>query len=267
MSRPVPIPLPKHPPWLSQVLVIRALLAREMATRFGKYRLGLFWMLFEPLLGALVIGLLVGRIAQRGVPEIPYPFFVLNGFLLLKLFTGPLNSSLKAISANRGLLVYPAVKPLDPFIARYVFDLMTAVFSFILFCSVSMWIGIELSLGGLHVLAAAYLLTWLTGCGVGLIFGVACAYYSEIEKVVPVLTRPLLFISAVLYPTSKLPVVAQGYLLHNPLVHTIELSRNALFPYYPAGMANLYYPALCALVALSTGLILFHNHRNYLAQP
>src|SRR6478672_9017278 len=124
-----PIPIPRHSPWTSQVLVIRALFQREVTTRFGEYQLGFIWMLLEPLLSVIVIGLLLGSLAGRAVPEIPYPFFVLNGKLLLNLFTGPLNSSINATKANKGLLIYPNVRALDPFIARFVYELLTTLFS------------------------------------------------------------------------------------------------------------------------------------------
>ena len=55
-------------------------------------------------------------------------------------------------------------------------------------------------------------------------------------------------------------------LLYNPLVHTIELSRKALFPYYNAGDSNIIYPAVFAIIVLSIGLTLFHGNRNYLSQ-
>ena len=266
MPKHQPIPVPKHPPWLSQILVIRALLARETVTRFGQYKLGLFWMLLEPLLGVIIIGVIIGSFAARSVPEIPYPFFLLNGMLMLKLFTGPMNSAINAIGANQGLLVYPNVKQLDLFLARFLFDLFTAALSFILFCAIGMWIGVEVSLGSLHVLAAGYLLTWLAGCGLGLTFGVAAAYYSEVEKIVPVLQRPLIFVSAVLFPTAQLPQSTQDVLYFNPLVHNIEICRKALFPYYAVHGANLLYPFLFAVVSLSMGATLFHNHRNNLNQ-
>jgi len=248
------------------VLVIRALLNREMATRFGEYKLGFFWMLFEPLLGVIVIGLVIGTLAGRTVPEIPYAFFLLNGMLMLKLFTAPLNSGLNAIDSNQGLLVYPTVRPLDPFLARFIFHFLTTVFSFALFCVIGMWMGIVISLGQLHVIAIAYLLTWFAGCGFGLIFGVAAAHYREIEKIVPVLQRPLLFVSAVMFPFTALPESIQKLMLYNPLVHNIELSRKALFPFYNTGDANLYYPAAFAVVVMAAGLTLFHNSRNFLSQ-
>jgi len=265
MSAPIPLPLPKHSPLVSKVLVIRALMLREMATRFGKYKFGFVWLILEPLLGVLVIGLIIGTIAERSVPEIPYPFFLLNGMLILKLFTSPMNASLRALDANQGLLVYPNVKPLDPFLARFGFELLTTAFAFLVFCVVAMWLGVRLSFDNLGVLLLCYLSTWATGCGLGLIFGVTSAYYKEIDKVIPVLQRPLLFISAVLFPLSTMPTSAQSLLLYNPLVHTIELARNALFPFYKVDGPNLAYPGLIAVTVLALGLTLFHNHRNFLA--
>lgn len=261
-----PISIPRRSPWVTQILVLNALLRREVSTRFGEYKLGFFWMLFEPLLGVVVIGLLIGSLAGRSVPQIPYPFFLLNGMLLIKLFTGPLNNAVNAIGSNQGLLVYPSVRPLDTFLARFLFELLTTFFSFGVFCIAGMWYGVDLSLSRLDVVLAAYLLVWLNGCGLGLIFGVASAYHPEVDKVLMILQRPLLFVSAVLFPLSAMPATAQEMLLWNPVVHCIELSRNALFPYYSPGASNLFYPAVAAVITVSLGLTFFHGARHHLSQ-
>jgi capsular polysaccharide transport system permease protein len=261
-----PITIPKRSPWTSQVLVLRALLRRVVVSRFGEYRLGFVWMLLEPLLGTIMVGLLLGSLVQRTVPEIPYAFFLLQGFLLLKLFTSPMRSGMNAVNANQALLVYPTVKPLDPIIARYLYDLLSVLFSMSLFVVVGMWIGVSVSLANLHLLLYCYLLTWLTGSGFGLIFGVAVAHYNEIEKIFGVIQRPLVFVSAVLIPLNALPHSTQKYLLYNPLVHTIELSRNSLFPFYDASAVNLTYPTIFSIITLAFGLVLFQNNRNFLSQ-
>jgi len=264
MRRPVIIP--KRSPWVSQARVIGALINHQVATKFGKYRLGFFWMLFEPLLGVIVVGLIIGSFAGRTVPEIPYAFFVLNGMLMLKLLTGAMNSGINATGSNKGLLVYPTVRPLDPILARVIFELITTLFAFVVFCTIGMWIGIDLSLQNLDILAIAYLLTWMIGSGLGLMFGVAAAHFREVEKIVPVLQRPLLFVSAVLFPISAMPSSAKSILLWNPLVHTIELSRNSLFPFYHAEGAELIYPTLFAIITTALGLTLFQLNRNFLSQ-
>ena len=263
MSKPVPIP--KHSQWVSQILVIGALLRREIATRFGTYHLGFFWMLFEPLLSVIVLGLIIGTITSRSVKDIPYAFFLLNGLMQLNLFRAAWSCGLNAAGANQGLLVYSSVNALDPFIARFLYQLLTTVFSVIVFCVIGIWMGVELSLVNLHIVLAAYLLSWLCGCGLGLIFGVANFHNNELQKLVPVLQRPLLVISCVLTPCSTLPPIARKFLLYNPLVHTIELSRKALFPYYSIPELDLAYPAASAIVLLCLGLTLYRNNRNTLS--
>ena len=65
---PTLIRIPKRSPWVNQFLVIGALLQREVASRFGKYRLGFFWMLFEPVMSVIFIGLILGSIVGAHRP-------------------------------------------------------------------------------------------------------------------------------------------------------------------------------------------------------
>lgn len=223
-------------------------------------------MLLEPLISVIIIGLLLGPLVGRTAPDMPYAFFLLNGFILLQTFTGTMTSGLNAINANSGLLVFPKVQPLDILLARFIFELLLAIGAFVIFSIAGMWFGVQLSLGHLHILVAAFLVTWLFGCGFGLMLSVGAAYFQSMDKVMAFVRRPLLFMSCVLYPLYNLPMAARQALLHNPLVHTIELSRKSLFPLYHVGEVNLRYPAACAVVAFAIGICLFHNKRHFLTQ-
>ena len=262
----MPVPIPKRSPWTNQRLVLGALLHREAVTRFGQYKMGVLWMITEPLVGVVVMGLLLGPLVGRTAPDMPYAFFLLNGFVLLQTFAGPMTQGMGAINSNQGLLVFPKVQPMDLLFARFIFELASSILSFTLFCLIGMWYGIQLSLGYLHVLAACFTITWLIGSGLGLMMAVATSYYQSVEKIVAFVKRPLVFLSCVLYPLSNLPHVAQRILLWNPLVHTIELSRKSLFPLYHIGDVNLAYPAAFAVVVFTIGISFFHNHRHFLTQ-
>ena len=260
------IKIQHHSPWRSQVLVIKALLQREFITRFGKYKLGVIWVFLDPLLSVLVIGVLLGPLIGRSSGEIPYAFFLLCGFMLLSLCTGSITASLGAISSNQGLLVFKKVQPLDPFIARFIFQLLTISSALTVFCLVSAWFGIELSVGHLFEVATCVLLTWMIGSGIGLYLGIAALKCKELEKIITYGMRPLLFISAVLYPIDAIPPAYARYLLYNPLVHTIESMRMALFPVYTVDRVNLYYPAAWAIIAYALGLMSYRNNRHFLTQ-
>jgi capsular polysaccharide transport system permease protein len=252
--------------WRSQILVTKALFKRELVTRFGKYKLGALWMLIDPLLSVIVLGLILGPILGRSSGNIPYAFFLLCGFMLLKLLTGPMSAGTGAIKSNQGLLIFKQVQPLDPFISRYAFELFTTIFAFVTFCFVGSWLGIEISASYLGGVAICFLATWLIGCGLGIALGVACIKFKELEKIQGYLQRPLLFVSAVLYPIERLPAEYAKYLLYNPLVHTIEYTRMCLFPGYDATGVSLAYPCIFALVSLALGMMVYRNNRHFLAQ-
>jgi capsular polysaccharide transport system permease protein len=164
------------------------------------------------------------------------------------------------------LTVYPTVKPFDPILARFIYDLLTTLFSLVLFCTIGMWTGMEFALTGLDVIFAAYFITWLIGCGLGLIFGVMASHYKEVEQVVPVVFRPMMFVSAVFFPTNILPPATRDVYLYNPIVHTIELSRNALFPLYRVEGSNLLYPMVFAIIVLSIGIAYYEKNKYHLSQ-
>ena len=252
--------------WRSQVLVTKALLQRELITRFGKYKLGALWVLIDPLVSVIVLGLILGPFLGRSTGEIPYPFFLLCGFMLMSMLTGPINAGINAISANQGLLVFKKVQAIDPFIARFIFQLLTNTAALIVFCIIAYWLGIVISLDRIPEAAFCVIVTWIIGSGLGLQLGVACLKFVELEKVVQYIQRPLLFVSAVLYPIDAIPPEARKYLLYNPLVHTIEYLRMTLFPSYVADNVNLYYPAAWALIASALGLMTYRNNRHFLTQ-
>lgn len=262
----MPVKIPKHSPWKSQRLVIGALLQREAVTRMGHYKMGALWMLLEPLVSVIVVGLILGPIIGRTAPDMPYAFFLLNGFVLLQTFGGPMNSGMNAVSSNLGLLVFPKVQPLDLALARFLFELISSLASFTVFCMVGMWLGVRLSLGNLHLLLACFVITWLIGSGMGLILCIASSEFPSVDKVMAFIKRPLIFISCVLAPLYNLPNVAKNFLLYNPLVHTIELSRKSLFPLYHTDGVNLLYPSVFAVIVFSFGICLFHKHRHTLNQ-
>ena len=262
----MPIKIKEQPPWKSQVLVIKALLRREQITRFGKYKLGAIWILVDPLVSVLFLGLILGPLLDRSRGEIPYIFFLLCGFMLLKMLTGPLYAGLTAISSNQGLLVFKRVQPIDPFIARFIFQFLSNTLALIIFCIIAYWLGVVMSLDHLFKAGACVLLTWLIGCGLGLQLGIACQKFNELEKIVGYMQRPLLWISCVIHPLHGLPPEYRKYLLYNPLTHTIEYMRLCLFPSYVVEGVNLYYPAAWALGILTLSLVTYRNNRHFLTR-
>ena len=75
-----------------------------------------------------------------------------------------------------------------------------------------------------------------------------------------------LIISGVIFPLHGLPAEMLRWLLLNPILHLVELSRVAFLPgYVPVQGVNLSFPLMYALVMLTLGMVLYRLRRHQLA--
>ena len=109
--------------------VIFALFIREIKTRFGAYRLGLVWAFLEPM--SFVIVHIRHSISQQwriivwwGNHGIPYPIFLMLGYVPFMLFSKLLTQGAAAVSANQGLFNYRQVRPIDTILARTLLEVL-----------------------------------------------------------------------------------------------------------------------------------------------
>jgi capsular polysaccharide transport system permease protein len=116
----------------------------------------------------------------------------------------------------------------------------------------------------LELLFTLFLLGLFT-LGIALLAAVVGPLFHESKKVVPILLRPLFFISGIFFAADALPGQFRDILLLNPLLHVSELVRFYLFSGYQSQAGSLLYLAVSALLSLSLGLAVFRLNRIRLA--
>ena len=96
-----------------QVKVIKALIVRELVTRFGRDNIGFLWIVAEPLLFAGLVGFVWTFI--RGVDKggISVVAFVVTGYIPLTFLRHSFGRSAKIFQSNSALLYHRQVKILD----------------------------------------------------------------------------------------------------------------------------------------------------------
>lgn len=242
-----------------QQAVIKALFFREIRTRFGKYRLGYFWAILEPSAHLLVMLTIFGFIMHRTMPDISFPIFLLNGIIPYFIFSSISTRSVGAIEANQGLFNYRPVKPIDTIIARAVLETVIYAAAYILLMAAMWMAGEYFAITNLLRLASSWTLLVLFSCGVGLIFMVVGNTFNETQKFLPILLKPLYFISGIMFPMHAIPKDYWPYLLWNPILHAVELSRESIMPGYLSEGVSLSYLALITLSTLFIGLALYRT--------
>lgn len=93
--------------------------------------------------------------------------------------------------------------------------------------------------------------------GFGLVLMVVGDVSKELGKIVTLALKPLYFISGIMIPMRAFPVNYYDYILWNPVIHAIELGRNAVSINYDASHVNFSYLSLATLVMLFLGLVLY----------
>ena len=236
-----------------------ALFVREVLHRTMSDRLGWFWLFFQPIMIILVMVsvryYIMGNVKSiAGAEFIPW---LMVGLITFQMFRETMMRAMGAVEANRQLFSYRQVKPIDPVLVRCFIEGQLNSFILIMFILTGLLIEIYLvpndTLGALSAWASL----WLFGIGCGLILSVSNVIFPETAKVIPVTMMPLFLISGVIFPLNFVPQELIEYLLYNPLLHGIEITRSFFFEnYQPIKGVSYSYFYLWLIGLLSVGLML-----------
>lgn len=249
--------------WQIQKAVFLALFFREVKTRFGRYRLGYFWALIEPLSHILVLTALFSAIRDRAMfYDVPFPIFFATGILAFFSFQKIVLTSQNSIKVNMGLFGFRQVKPFDAIMVRAAIEFMIIVATILCLTWLGGWVF------GFNTIPAdplraiiVLLMLFLFGLGAGFMAAVVGALYEEWAKFIPQIMRPLYFISGIFFPIQAIPKEYHVYLLWNPLLHGIEQFRAAWIAGYPAGDTSLVYLQLWMFSFAFVGLWYYRENR------
>ena len=227
-----------------QRAVLFALVVRDLRSRVEGRWLSLTWMVFEPLAHIALLVTLIG--ARRGLltSSVEFPVFLITGLLPFFLFRNLARKLPSAIGASRGLFAYRQVLPIDALAARAIVEvgLYSAVYLIALF--LLGWMGYHaVPQAPLQLIVVSVVLLAL-GTGLGVLFAVLVHQRPRVNTVIGFVFLPLYLASGVIFPLHNLPPAVRDWLLYNPVLHLIELSRTYfVLNYVPLPGVSLTYPA------------------------
>ncbi|MFC4347202.1 ABC transporter permease [Kordiimonas lipolytica] len=235
--------------------VIFAILVREMNARFSSYTFGNIWLVLEPLLMMVMFIILFGL---RGRGEFGYvapPIFVFAGFLPFKiLWQLTMRRNMSALAGARGLMGFRQVRLFDIFLAHSFLEGCLFLVVGVLMGLGLYWFGFDATPRDPLLLLGWCAILWLFAASVGILACVVSQFAREIEKVINMIQMPLLFTSAVFFPMTIIPEPYRSILAWNPLVHAMELIREAWFPVYESPVADGFYLFLWAIGAMALAI-------------
>lgn len=253
--------------WATQLRVWRALLARELLTRYGRHNIGFAWVFVEPILFTSAIAALWYFTRHVAAPGISVVAFALTGYSSVLLWRNTASRCTGAIRTNWALLYHRMVTPLDIFVARALLEIAAATTSLcvlsVVFCAAA-WMDPPQNL-------LAVLYAWFLQALFGLAFGVFIGTLSEMSEVFDrfwhMLTYLLFPLSGAMFLADWLPTTARAALLWLPMVHGVEMLRGGWFgPAVATHGSGLYLLATTLAVAWA-GMLLLRRHGRRIEVP
>lgn len=242
---------------VTHIRVVAALLIREMDARFGSKPGGYVWALLDPAAHVLMLTVIFQAIARAPALGVSFPLFFATGYIGFQFYQAMATYLNGAVKANRSLLSYPSVAPIDTMIARYFLQLGTTVLVGVLVLgAIVVWMRTPPELTWPAIIEAIFLASML-GIGMGLINNVMFLKYALYEQVFGIVNRPLFLISGVFFLPDAIPHPYREIVLFNPLVHVIMQFRVGFYSEYRAAGLDMPYVYAFAFLTLFIGMVMF----------
>jgi lipopolysaccharide transport system permease protein len=243
---------------------------RDIKVRYKQTLLGALWAILQPILATIIFTVFFGNLARVGSDGLPYPVFAFAGLLPWNLFAAALGHSADSLVGSSNLIrkvYFPRVLvPASTVLASFADFWVAFAILFVLFFHYKIALTAALFLAPLFALLAAG-----TALGGGLWLSALNVQYRDVRHVVPFFVQMWLFVTPVIYPSSRvtaklaehgLPVWLYGL---NPMAGAVEGFRWAVFGRGPLNPSLLLTSVIVTVVLLVTGFLYFRRTERYFA--
>lgn len=251
--------------WRIQVLVVRALMIRELSTRFGRENIGFLWMMLEPLLFASLVG--VVWTLWRGYNEhgaITTAAFVGTGYIPLTMFRHAVSRSVMVFTANSSLMYHRQIKVLDFIFVRFLIEVIGAMMAFLVLGALLYSLGMMPIPQKPGYLLAGWGLYCVFVFSLCLIIAPLSERSEVLEKLMPVVTYVMIPFSGTFTMNAWLVPKAQAFLVYSPFIDAMEMIRYGVFGDKVDPIYDWRVPVVASLPCLVLGLILCRRIRKRL---
>jgi capsular polysaccharide transport system permease protein len=250
--------------WRIQRRVISALMMRELITRFGRENIGFLWIMAEPLLFAVLVGVLWRFMKGPEEHGIGVVAFVASGYIPLVMFRSTVSRAVRAFTANSSLLYHRQVTLLDLILVRFFIELIGSMMAYVVIATILIGLDLFPVPADLGYLLSGWIIYGLFTLSAALILAPLSELSETIEKFLPVTTYLMVPFSGTFNLTSWLAPSVRDVMLYSPPVTGMELMRYGIWggkitPYY-----DIPYAIAVSLGMTVIGLVLCRRIRRIL---
>lgn len=243
--------------------LLALMVRRDFVAFYKQTVLGPVWHLTEPLVTTLTYAFVFGAIANISTNGLPRILFYLPGITLWTFFSNTLLNVAGTFNANAGIfgkVYFPRlVVPLATVVTNLI-SLGLQVALFVVLVLIYLGAGADIRITP-YTLATPLLVLLAGGMGLGLgmLLSSVTTRYRDLQKLVSVSMRLLMFATPIIYPLSKVPDNYLWIIQLNPMTAVVETFRFVWLGTGSFAWVNLVYSASFMLVTVIWGALVFNR--------
>jgi ABC-type polysaccharide/polyol phosphate export permease len=240
--------------------IINTLIIKDIKSRFYGDRLVYIWGLINPLawIGALIIFF---SVLGKQIPIFTDIIsFLIPGLLAYILFRNTINSIVRTSKTSQSILFFPSITAITIATAAALIELINSIVIFSLLSILNYVVFDKMECNDVLITIFGYLCAWGTGFVLGSLAANLNKLFPLFEKILPIILRPVFWISGVFYTANELPEWLSKIGAFNPLFQSIEIIRDGTFISYQSRMV-IYYQPLVFIIGVMCINVLIHSHQ------
>ncbi|MDF1875018.1 ABC transporter permease [Sulfurimonas sp. SAG-AH-194-I05] len=214
-------------------------------------KLGLFWVIFPPLVPLTVfIGLAALGIIRRSA-DIPFVMYIVIGITLYRFMTQFITTTVNVFRTERNALKNYNVPLIVLIVSQNAMTFFHLLLRLVLVACVVLYYGVEARIDWL-LLPVVFIFMVMFSFGIGTILAFKNLLYRDYSKGLNLLVLYMMFVSSVIFPFPKDGII--GFINHfNPLNTYVDFTRSLFYH----GVENSNYIVLCITAFISFLLFLY----------
>jgi lipopolysaccharide transport system permease protein len=237
---------------------------RELKIKYAQTYLGVFWMLFPPLMAFLVASFFFGNLLKVSANIPNYSLYAYCGMMAWYYFSYVISFSSVSLVQNQEIIQKSNI-------SRLVFPLAKALTGLI---DLSVWIVLLLIMMPIHGISYSisfvYLpliltLNLIAGLSIGIWIAAFSIKYRDIYQLVPYIIGFTMLVTPVFYHPFMVPEHLRLFLYLNPIAGVIEFYRK-IFIHYGQPIMEFLPGFLLSVTLLFFGLVYFFKQEKYMAE-
>jgi ABC-type polysaccharide/polyol phosphate export permease len=239
--------------------LLKILVAKELAIRYKKSFIGIWWSLLNPLFTTAVLFYVFNTAFKNKIAQsdhfIPY---ILCGVLVITFFNQSLAMVSDSILGNANIFTKMYVRPEMFGIAAAIAGAINFVFGLIPLFLVAAWSDVAVTWSAVAVLYVLVCLLFIA-IGLGLLCSIAYIFFEDFRSIIQLLVMVIGYMTPVFYPIAVLGPHTRPVIEANPLTSVLAVFRSSFGKLEVSHLSNWIYSGAFSISIFLLGVYVFEK--------